>query len=972
MERLKQLIARSEDEIVRRMFERACAQGYGQRMPALEESYRVEVGTLSANLLQALDLEGDIGSLSAATDLRQDPVAAVGARLARVRGAETPDSALLLGLLKCYRSTFLDVVSAAGLPSDDLQDAVRRIGRFFDRVEIGVVHERAAGTAEQPPHAGARRGALLEERNRYLAAFSSLPLPALFIDPDGHVEHINAAASLLLGPPNAASSRFFRDPADRERPPVLAGEIDEFRDLPDLEKSFERELKTGKGTRYFQVRFNKMPAADGSFSGVLVVLNDLTYRRNAEEALRRSQGQYAALFEHMPIGFVHTRVLLDRRNRAVDHTVLEVNPAFERICGIPASELVGRAFTEALRGSGTESAQWMDVLGRTALTGETASFDATLGSEGAWVSVSAFSTAPGHVALMLLDITGVKAVESSLALSRDTYLSLLEGLPSLVWRSGPDGRIDFVNAAWIEFTGMSPASSESAWQEAVHPDDRGLRHAALEAAARDRSPLEIEYRLLHTDGGYRWVRETGRPFTGPDGSFAGLIGTTTDVNDLRQRDQALEGIATCDPLTGLPNGKGFEEALTRTVSQVSRGERATLLVAELDGFEELAARGGLEAANAALRRTADVLRSLVRSGDLIARVGAAEFAVLLQSAGMETGEAAARRLIEAVRGASDVESGPLTVSVGLSDVTDGEDARVVLRRTQAAARGAAKAGGDRVAVRDASGDGLRFHEIRGSASAVGAAIATGDGLVLHYQPAFRVADGGVEFCEALVRLRDTTGALLEPAAFLGDAARAGLMPGLDRWTIRRAIADLATVAGARVSVNLSAEALSDPEMLDEALEWVAEERLSAHLVSFELSEDDVLAHPVEARVFARSARERGFGLALDHVGRGCRSFAHLQELPVDRVTIDGEVISSLLGDPRQARVVESIQTVAAAMGMRTVAHWVEDERTLAIVRDLGIDVAQGRHLAPPAEAPVTGVAEGWASKFPSNGPTPTA
>lgn len=418
MERLKRIVLQGEDELVRRMFEHACSRGYGQRMPALEEGYRVEVGTLTANLVQTLELEGDVRPPSAAVDLRNDPVAAVGARLARVRGSEAADSALVVGLIKCYRHAYMDLLETAGLDTLEIHAATRAIGRFFDRVELGAVHARSSATVEMSAgSASDRRGTLVEERNRYLAAFSSLPLPALFIDHDGHVEHINAAASLLFGPADAPRSRYFQDPADREPAPVLAREIGDFRDAPEAETSFEREIKTGKGTRYFEVRFTKTPGADGTFTGLLVVLNDLTYRRNAEEALRRSQAQYAGLFAHMPIGFVHTRVLLDRRNRPADHTVLEVNPAFERMSGSSASALVGRPVAEVLRRIGVIDADLVETLGRTALTGERGSFDARLGEGGRWVSVSVFSPTPGHVALLLSDISGAKSVERAAALS---------------------------------------------------------------------------------------------------------------------------------------------------------------------------------------------------------------------------------------------------------------------------------------------------------------------------------------------------------------------------------------------------------------------------------------------------------------------------------------------------------------------------------------------------------------------------
>jgi EAL domain-containing protein (putative c-di-GMP-specific phosphodiesterase class I) len=198
------------------------------------------------------------------------------------------------------------------------------------------------------------------------------------------------------------------------------------------------------------------------------------------------------------------------------------------------------------------------------------------------------------------------------------------------------------------------------------------------------------------------------------------------------------------------------------------------------------------------------------------------------------------------------------------------------------------------------------------------------------------------------------------------------MPQLTRWVVKRAIADLRSAAGASVSVNLSSEAMTDVDLLAEASAWADEAGVPARLLSFEMSEDDVLGRMADARRFIAAAREHGFGFALDHVARKRHSFAHLQELSVDRVTVDGGVISSLLGDPRQAHLVESVQMVAAAMGIRTVAQWVEDERTLAMVRDAGVDMVQGRHVAAPAEALVARVAGEWAAGFSADGPAITA
>jgi diguanylate cyclase len=968
MEALKRLVLQGEDGIARGVFERVSARGYGQRMPMTEEGCREEVEMISANLVQALELEQGIGPVSGSADVTRDPIAAVGARMARARASETTDPALLLGLLKCYRESYLDLVLPAGLPRDQMHDSIRAIGRFFDRLEVGVMPSGAgSGVSDANATAGDRRASLVEERNRYLAAFSSLPLPALFIDPSGRVEHINAAAALLFGPSDLTRARYFQNPADREAPPVLSREIADFRDGPDTVTSFETELKTAKGTRYFQVRFTKTPSLDGSPSGVLVVFSDLTHRRNAVEALRKSQAQYAALFEHMPIGFVRMRVLLDRRNRPADHTVLEVNPAFEHLTGVGAEALVGKPFTEALRQFGAQGDEWMDALGRAALTGESASFDAEIGSEGRWVSVSTFSPSPGHVAIMLSDVTAAKLFERSLARSRDSYLTLLEGLPSLVWRAGPDGRVDFVNAAWLEFTGAKADAGPDAWMDAVHPEDRARRAGVLRHAAAERRSLELEYRLLRADGESRWVLERGRPIDALDGTFAGLIGTTVDITDRRGRDEALEELSTRDTLTGLPNGRMFEDSLTRAIAQGPRGHSSVVLLADVDGFAHLNAACGHESADGVLRAASELIGRAVRSGDLTARVGADAFAVLLPDASMENARSTARRILDATRATPIGPDGDVvTVSIGLAAATDGADAATVMARAEAAVKCARGGGGDASVVNavDSTRDeevseGRRVTELLESAlDGTG-----GSGLLLFYQPVFRADDGANEYSESLVRLRDAEGRVLAPADFVAVAGRAGLMRRMTRWVVRTAVADLSQVAGSRTTVNVTRDVAHDPDLLADARAWASAAGVSTSRLTFELSDDEVLLGGDDLRRWTEAARESGFGLAIDHVGLGRQSFAHLQDLHFDRLTIDGGIISSLVGEPRKVSVVRAIQEVATALGVRAVAQWIEDGETLAIVRDVGVDMVQGFYLRAPAAGLSVEAADasGWTS-----------
>ena len=203
---------------------------------------------MSANLAQCLTLHGDVAPVCAADDLALDPVASVGARMARRHAIEARDVRLFAGLLKYYRQAYLDVVQQAAFPLEDGWRYARAVGHFFDRFELGVLGELAVSPTDVVRAKVLDRNAeLAAAKDRYLSAFADLPVPVLFLDRDGMVENINEAAVLLFLPSETSRRRYRQDPSRREPPPVLADELEEFRVGPEREVSFERELKTREG-----------------------------------------------------------------------------------------------------------------------------------------------------------------------------------------------------------------------------------------------------------------------------------------------------------------------------------------------------------------------------------------------------------------------------------------------------------------------------------------------------------------------------------------------------------------------------------------------------------------------------------------------------------------------------------------------------------------------------------------------------
>ena len=968
MRDLKQIVLDSEDRIVRDVMDAARVKGYGRHIPALEGAYRLAVSTISASVVQVLSVAGDVPALRAESVTEGDAIAALGARFARSGRGEGVDLAKFLGLLKCYRDAYVAAVGAGALDPEKAAGYAAVIGRFFDHLEIGYVSEWSAVSAEGEHRLIAERSRdLAIERNRYLSTFGDLPLPVLLLDKNGRVENMNAAAADLFSSAYAGRGIYQPDPARREAPPVLREAIRAFSAGDLREASMEREIGTGKGTRYFEVRLSKVDDSEGAPGGMLVVLTDITYRRTAEHALRRSQGKYASLFENVITPLAYLKVVLDKRGRPAGFVFAEVNAAFAKAVGEPSASIVGRTVTDVLPGIETSRFDWLGTFAKVVATGETATFDALAEPLGRWYAAAVYSSSPGYLTLMLSDISEIKWVQESLAHSRDFYLTLFEGFPTLIWRAGPEGSHDYFNASWLEFTGRRlDQTVGEGWLEDVHPEDRERRHAAVVAAAHARQPFALEYRLLHHSGEYRYVIESGRPFTDVSGGFAGLIGSVQDISERKRQEQQLEHMATHDELTNLPNRRIFEDALQRAVAHARRGHPSSLLFIDVDGFKDVNDSLGHARGDRLLVEVTSRIHKVVRADDLLSRVGGDEFAALLDDTLLVDAKVVAERIRTAARELDGSGPGdPLTLSIGVAEVDGLEPWEAVLSHADSAMYRAKDSGGDRVVVFQAGFEPADQSDPATSAmlSTLKDALARDGALVFHYQPVFRVEDGTIEYYEALTRLVDREHRMIAPAQFVGLAERFGLMPQLTRWVVRQAAVTLASSPDLALSVNISGLDVDDGDLLDDILRVLRERELDPGRLSFEMSELSVLRDVGSAREWIARARDAGFGFALDDFGAGHNSFAYLRTLPVDRVKIDGSVTRALVADPRQLTLIEAVRAVTRLSGVRCVAECVENEYVLQVVRDVGVDLAQGYHLGRPTSdlAAATG---DWEQRFP--------
>jgi EAL domain-containing protein (putative c-di-GMP-specific phosphodiesterase class I) len=223
-----------------------------------------------------------------------------------------------------------------------------------------------------------------------------------------------------------------------------------------------------------------------------------------------------------------------------------------------------------------------------------------------------------------------------------------------------------------------------------------------------------------------------------------------------------------------------------------------------------------------------------------------------------------------------------------------------------------------------------------------------DRLRVRSQPIIDLSTRDVHAEELLVRIATDGGGLLLPENFVPAAERHGLMPRIDRVMVEHA-AVLAS-CGRNVHVNLSGTTIADGTFFDDALDMVHRHGADPRKITFEITETAAASDMHSAGRLGTRLAKYGFGLAIDDLGSGWGAFRYLRTLPVGMIKIDREFVRDLCANPKATRLVHGMVALARAIGLKTVAEGVEDERTLAGLRAMGVNYAQGLHIGPPVPA----------------------
>lgn len=429
-----------------------------------------------------------------------------------------------------------------------------------------------------------------------------------------------------------------------------------------------------------------------------------------------------------------------------------------------------------------------------------------------------------------------------------------------------------------------------------------------------------------------------------------------------RRQRELEGLhldashrAAHDSLTNLVNRSEFEKHLSRALDlSRNKGVEHAVMFVDLDRFKIVNDTCGHGAGDQLLRDVVKVIGVCVRSTDIFGRLGGDEFGVILAHCGV----AEAARVAEQIRKAVDdyrFEYGGrrfhIGASIGSVQVRQNWlSTAAILQAADSACYVAKHSGRNRVhAYEDDDLGVLAQKEETRWAQRIEEALDEGR-FELHWQRIVAIQPGREHSAsvhgEVLLRMIDTDGRRVSPGDFVPVAERFFLASRMDKWVLHAVFEWMARHEKElwhlkRLSVNLSGQSVGDPVFRAEVLAMIDDSPVDFRKICFEVTETSAITNLNESIAFFVELRARGARIALDDFGSGMSSFGYLKSLPADVLKIDGQFMRNLLTDPVDRVSIQSMAALAKATHMETIAEWVESEAVEALLRELGVDYAQG-------------------------------
>lgn len=510
----------------------------------------------------------------------------------------------------------------------------------------------------------------------------------------------------------------------------------------------------------------------------------------------------------------------------------------------------------------------------------------------------------------------------------------------------PDGRFVRANTAMQEKLGLTGRPlQEQRWQNFF---EAGAWERLKEIAERGG---EAEIQALPMGGHEaRWYLAKATL------AQTRIEGSLQDITERRKATERLRFLANNDSLTGALNRRGIEQVLENSLKQIDPSRPVALAYLDLDRFKLINDLYGHQTGDEVLKQVCQRIKWSLADNHYVGRIGGDEFILVLRDTAMLPATELCRRVI------SDICSMPfqlrrrsfqVKVSIGLIEVTPGMRVQDAVSAADRACREAKKGKHGHLVIYKENAPAFqeRAEELRLIEELGSTFTPTGLSLVMQPIMSLRAPEASLDF-EVLVRMQDSSGAMIPAGKVIAAAEANGTIGELDKWVLTSTLVwlteNLPRLPNTRfVCVNLSGASMNDEAFIEDTFRILSRFGNVVKYLCMEITESVALHDIANSRRFIDRLRTCGAKIALDDFGAGYTSFSYLKEFAADALKIDGSFIKRMHEHPANYAIVEAIVELARNLGMRSIAEWVEDYETVEALAELGVDYVQGWAIAKP-------------------------
>jgi diguanylate cyclase (GGDEF)-like protein/PAS domain S-box-containing protein len=572
-----------------------------------------------------------------------------------------------------------------------------------------------------------------------------------------------------------------------------------------------------------------------------------------------------------------------------------------------------------------------------------------------------------------------RAQLTQMAVSEERYALAVRCANDGVWDWNLKTDEVYYSARWKALLGYSEpelSGNPEEWLSRIHPEDIEAFRTDLAAhLAGLTARFEHECRVRQRDGDYRWMLSRGLTVWGESDEATRLVGTLTDVTPQKEAEGRLFHNAFHDALTGLPNRTLFTDRLTRSLNRAKHREDYlfAVLFLDLDRFKSINDSLGHELGDQLLMAIARRLEMCLRPGDMIARLGSDEFAVILDHLKhISDATQTAERLLQDLAAPFHLceqevfASASIGITLSLARYERPEDclrdADTALHRAKQQGRGCMQLFDSGMHTQAAAQSHLET-DMRW-------ALSRGE-FQVHYQPIILLENWQVAGFEALLRWEHPQLGVISPRQFIPLAEETGLIVPLGQWALREACRQLRVWhklfpadPPLTMSVNLSGKQFAQPNLIEQIQQILNDTGLAAHTLKLEITESTIIENTELATAMLKQLRELGIRVSLDDFGTGYSSLSYLHRFPIDTLKIDRSFVTRM-NLPRDSEIVRTILALAGNLGMDVIAEGVETGEQIVQLTGMNCEYAQGYLFSRPIDAEaVTNLLQETAQKRP--------